>query len=111
MQNPVTRFEIRMANGCNGVNVTILLWAAVIAFPASWVQKAKGLLTGTLAIHFINLIRFISLFYLGQYNQRWFDFAHMYVWESLMMLDTLVVFWTWAYFVRKSGSITHAGAR
>jgi exosortase H (IPTLxxWG-CTERM-specific) len=111
MQNPVTHFEIRMANGCNGVNVTILLWAAVIAFPASWLQKAKGLLAGTLAIHSVNLVRFISLFYLGQYSQRWFDFAHMYLWESLMMLDTLVVFWTWAYFVRKSGSsIAHAGA-
>jgi hypothetical protein len=32
------------------------------------------------------------------------------LWESLMMLDTLVVFWTWAYFVRKSGSIAHASA-
>ena len=108
MRSPASRFEIRMANGCNGVNVTILLWAALIAFPASWLQKAKGLLAGTLAIHSVNLIRFISLFYLGQYNQRWFDFAHLYVWESLMMFDTLVVFWTWAYFVRKS--IAHAGA-
>jgi exosortase H (IPTLxxWG-CTERM-specific) len=109
MQNPVSHFEIRMANGCNGVNVTVLLWAAVVAFPASWLQKGKGLLAGTLAIHLVNLLRFISLFYLGQYSQRWFDFAHMYLWESLMMLDTLVVFWTWACFVRKSGSIAHAG--
>ena len=110
MQNPVSRFAIRMANGCNGVNVTILLWAAILAFPASWAQKGKGLLAGTLAIHSVNLVRFISLFYLGQYSQRWFDFAHLYLWESLMMLDTLVVFWTWAYLVRKSGSIAHASA-
>jgi len=110
MRNPGTNFEIRMANGCNGINVTVLLWAAVIAFPASWFQKIKGLAAGTLAIHSVNLVRFISLYYLGQYSQSWFEFAHMYLWESLMMLDTLVVFWTWAYFVRKSESMAHAPA-
>lgn len=110
LRSPINGYQIRMANGCNGVNVTVLLWAAIIAYPASWLQKGKGLLAGTLAIHAVNLLRFISLFYLGQYNQHWFDFAHMYLWESLMMLDTLVVFWTWAYFVRKPGPIAHAGA-
>jgi len=111
LENPTSRFEIRMANGCNGVNVTILLWAAILAFPATWAQKGKGLLAGTVAIHSVNMVRFISLYYLGQFNQRWFDFAHEYLWESLMMLDTLVVFWTWAYFVQKSGTVAHARAQ
>jgi exosortase H (IPTLxxWG-CTERM-specific) len=111
LENPVNHFAIQMAYGCNGAHVTILLWAAVLAFPASWMQKAKGLAAGTAAIHAVNLIRFISLFYVGQYNRAWFDFAHLYLWESLMMLDTLVIFWTWAYFVRKSGSTVHANAR
>jgi len=111
LQNPVTSFAIQMAYGCNGAHVTILLWAAVLAFPAPWMQKAKGLAAGTAAIHLVNLLRFISLFYVGQYSRAWFDFAHLYLWESLMMLDTLVIFWTWAYFVRKSGSIANAIAR
>src|ERR1035441_7451419 len=111
LENPATHFEIQMAYGCNGAHVTILLWAAVLAFPASWMQKVKGLAAGTAAIHAVNLVRFISLFYIGQYSRAWFDFAHLYLWESLMMLDTLVIFWTWAYFVRKSGLTAHARAR
>jgi exosortase H (IPTLxxWG-CTERM-specific) len=111
LENPVSKFEIQMAYGCNGAHVTILLWAALLAFPASWMQKVKGLAAGTVAIHAVNLVRFISLFYLGQYSQAWFDFAHLYLWESLMMLVTLVVFWTWAHFVRKSGSMADARAR
>jgi exosortase H (IPTLxxWG-CTERM-specific) len=110
LENPGTHFAIQMAYGCNGAHVTILLWAAVLAFPASWMQKAKGLAAGTAAIHAVNLIRFISLFYVGQYNRAWFDFAHLYLWESLMMLDTLVIFWTWAYFVRKSAAAKHANS-
>ena len=108
LENPVSHFGIQMAYGCNGAHVTILLWAAVLAFPASWMQKAKGLAAGTAAIHVVNLLRFISLFYVGQYSRAWFDFAHLYLWESLMMLDTLVIFWTWAYFVRKSGLMVDA---
>jgi exosortase H (IPTLxxWG-CTERM-specific) len=111
LENPTSHFAIQMAYGCNGAHVTILLWAAVLAFPASWLQKAKGLAAGTAAIHVVNLVRFISLFYVGQYNRDWFDFAHLYLWESLMMLDTLVIFWTWAYFVRKSGAMADARAR
>jgi exosortase H (IPTLxxWG-CTERM-specific) len=108
LENPVTHYAIEMAYGCNGAHVTILLWAAVLAFPATWVQKLKGLAAGTAAIHIVNLLRFISLFYIGQYNRAWFDFAHLYLWESLMMLDTLVIFWTWAYFVRKSQAVGNA---
>jgi exosortase H (IPTLxxWG-CTERM-specific) len=102
LEDPMNHFAIQMAYGCNGAHVTILLWAAMLAFPASWLQKLQGLAAGTAAIHVVNLVRFISLFYLGQYRQSWFDFAHLYLWESLMMLDTLVIFWTWAYLVRKS---------
>ena len=43
----------------------------------------------------MNLLRIISLFYLGQFRMSWFDFAHLYVWECLMMVVTLVVFWNW----------------
>jgi exosortase H (IPTLxxWG-CTERM-specific) len=102
MRDPLSLFTIQMAYGCNGAHVTILLWAAVLAFPASWKQKLAGMAAGTAAIHIVNLLRFISLFYVGEYNRAWFDFAHLYLWESLMMIDTLVIFWTWANFVRRS---------
>ena len=108
LQSPANHFGIQMVNGCNALNVTLLLWAAVLAFPASWSQKAKGLLAGTAAIHAVNVVRFVSLFYIGQYNQAWFDFAHWYLWESVMMLDTLVVFWIWVHMVRRSGSMRDA---
>ena len=84
--------------------MTILLWAAVLAFPASWVQKTKGMLAGGLAIQGINVVRFISLYYLLQYSRPLFDFAHEYLWESLIMLDALVVFWLWVQRVFRSAA-------
>jgi exosortase H (IPTLxxWG-CTERM-specific) len=101
-------FGVKVENGCNAVNVTILLWAAILTYPASWSAKTKGLTAGSLALHSVNLLRIITLFYLGQYNRAWFDFAHYYLWESLIVLDTLAIFWFWATLVRRSGPQAHA---
>lgn len=95
LRNPSTGFAITVEDTCNASNVVILLWAAVLAFPASWRQRAKGIVAGTLVLHAVNLLRIVSLYYLGQYRAEWFEFAHIYVWEGLMMLVTLVVFWSW----------------
>lgn len=88
-------FAISIEPGCNGVEAMIVLAAALIAFPTTWAYKIKGLLWGTLAIQALNLVRIISLFYLGQWSRELFDWAHLYVWQALIMLDALVVFLVW----------------
>jgi exosortase H (IPTLxxWG-CTERM-specific) len=93
--SPINGFTIEMKDGCNGVNVTILLWSAVLAFPVSRAWKLVGILVGAMAIQGLNFFRFISLFYLGQYSLSWFEFAHLYLWETLILLDALVVFGLW----------------
>ncbi len=105
---PSGNFAIEMKNGCNGVNVMILLWCAILAFPSSWIWKAGGLVVGSAAIQSVNFVRFISLFYLGQYNMTWFEFAHSYLWESLIMVDALVVFWVWATMTFRSAATRDA---
>jgi exosortase H (IPTLxxWG-CTERM-specific) len=102
LSHPATGSGVEMKDGCNGVNVTLLLCSALIAFPVSWLPRLKGLVIGTLAIQIVNLARFISLFFLLEYNRPLFDFAHDYLWESLIMLDALVVFWIWVYGLRRS---------
>ena len=101
-------FAVEMRDGCNGVNVTILLWSAVLAFPAPWTMKALGLAAGTVILQALNIVRFVSLFYIGQYSLTWFDFAHGYLWESLLVLDTMVVFWLWVNRVSRYRPARHA---
>jgi exosortase H (IPTLxxWG-CTERM-specific) len=109
MRSQSTDFAVRMANGCNGLHVMIVLWSAIVAFPASLSQKIRGLVIGSVAIHGINLLRFISLFFLGQYAPNWFEFAHVYFWESMIMLDSLVIFWLWTQYVSRSSVTLNAG--
>ena len=89
-------FSIVVANGCNGINVVVLLWSALLAWPASrWTDKVKGMGFGMLAIQAANALRIITLFYLGQWNQQWFEIMHLYVWEILIMVLGLAVFAIW----------------
>jgi exosortase H (IPTLxxWG-CTERM-specific) len=88
-------FAVSIEAGCNGVEATIVLLAAVLAFPAPWKNKLAGLLAGVLAVQGLNVVRVISLFYLGQWNTEVFEWAHLYVWQALIMLDVLIVWLVW----------------
>lgn len=47
----------------------------------------------------------ISLYYLGQWGMEAFEFAHLYLWQALIMLDVLVVWLLWMRLVaRQSGT-------
>ena len=85
-------FSISIESGCNGVEATIVLIAAVVAFRANWRQRLFAIVFGFLAIQAANLARIISLFYLGQWNFDVFTWIHLYLWPVLIMLDVLIVF-------------------
>jgi len=42
LRNPSNGFAMEVLDGCNGDDVAVLLWAAILAYPASWLQKGKG---------------------------------------------------------------------
>lgn len=86
---------VKIMPGCNGVEAMICLAAAIIAFPASWMQKVVGLFMGFTAIQLLNIVRIISLFYLLQWNKDWFEWAHLYIWQALIILDALIIFILW----------------
>jgi len=50
---------------------------------------------GFFAIQFLNLVRIVTLFYLGQWNQVAFEWFHLYLWQALIIMDALVVWLVW----------------
>ena len=95
LQSTANGFAISIERGCNGVEAVIILVSAMLAFPAPWKSRLIGIALGFVAIQALNLVRIISLFYLGQWNMKVFEWAHLYVWQALIMLDVLVVWLVW----------------
>lgn len=104
-------FAVSIEAGCNGVEATIVLIAAVLAFPAPWRARVTAIALGFLAVQAMNILRIISLFYLGNWNLDVFSWVHLYLWPALIMLDVLIVFIVYLrYLGRQPGATQNAGA-
>ncbi len=88
-------FAVAIEAGCNGVEATLVLTAAMLAFRATWRHRLAGIVVGVAAVQLLNVVRVVSLFYLGQWNRTWFDWFHLYLWQALIVLDALVAFLIW----------------
>jgi len=86
---------VEIANGCNAIEASILLAAAILAFPARIRHRLIGAALGIALLQIVNLLRIISLLYLSRYAPGWFDFFHLYLWDALIMLDGLLIFLVW----------------
>ena len=64
--NSTTVFGVLIEAGYNGIEARTVLFAAIAAFPAGGLHKQLGPAAGFLAVQALNLVRVISLFYLGQ---------------------------------------------
>jgi exosortase H (IPTLxxWG-CTERM-specific) len=95
LQSTRNGFAVSIEGGCNGIEAAIVLLSAMMAFPAPWKHRALGMLAGLLAVQALNVVRVISLFYLGQWSAAAFEWAHLYAWQALIMLDVLIVGLVW----------------
>ena len=90
------RFAVTIFNGCNGLITSLILISGVLAFPARWSAKAIGVFGGLIAIQVINLVRIVSLFYIGVFFPEHFNDAHIFVWQSLVILAGISLWIVWA---------------
>jgi exosortase H (IPTLxxWG-CTERM-specific) len=88
-------FGVSIEAGCNGVEAALILIAAMLAYPAPWMHRLLGIVAGLAAVQALNIVRVISLFYVGQWSTAAFEWTHLYLWQALIMLDVLVVWLLW----------------
>ena len=111
IQSQSNGFAVAIAPGCDGIEAVIILVSAIMAFPSPWKHKLIGIGIGFLAIQALNLVRIISLFYMGQWDRNWFDWFHLYLWQALIIIDALAVWLIWLrYLPRRSGPLRPSAA-
>jgi exosortase H (IPTLxxWG-CTERM-specific) len=91
------RFGVTIYNGCNGLITSLIFISGVLAFPARTSAKLIGVIGGLLAIQLINLVRIVSLFYIGVFLPQHFNDAHIFVWQSLVIIAGISLWIVWAH--------------
>lgn len=90
------RFSVNVIQGCDSIYPTAMLWAALLAYPSTLRSKLIGMCGGAIVLFIINIIRIVTMFYIGIYVPSLFDMVHVYAWQALFILLTLAVWLLWA---------------
>lgn len=89
-------FSVNIQNGCNGLETVLFLLAAVLAFPARAAQKAIAVAAGIVLIQVINLVRVVTLYWLGCHKPEWFASFHLAVWQTIVFATAVLFFAAWS---------------
>ena len=90
------RFAFEIVDLCTGIVPTMIFVAAVLAFPSKLPEKLIVALLGAMGIFVVNLIRLVSLFYIGAFVPSVFGATHLLVWQSFMILFSVGIWLLWA---------------
>jgi exosortase family protein XrtM len=91
--SPQARLSVR--NACEGIETMLLLASAILAYRASWRDKAWGVMLGTLLVYALNQLRIVSLFYAFRHDRAFFEALHGYVAPVILILLAGVYFLWW----------------
>jgi exosortase/archaeosortase family protein len=93
----VGRTSVEIVADCSPHMPYLIFAGVVLAFPAPWRKRLFGLVAGALVIHSFNVIRILALIGILVWRRSWFEFAHVYLWQTGTIL---VVFATFALWLR-----------
>ncbi len=97
------QFAADIKAGCTGIEPVIILLSAIFAFPSSWRAKVYGAILGMAVLQAVNLIRIVSLVYLGINHPKYFHDAHTFIWQIVIIALSLFLWMVWARSLKPDG--------
>jgi len=91
-------FALEVAKECSGLSASWLLLVAIVAFESPWKHKLWGMAIGLLIIQTINIIRLISLYYIGDWLPDYFVLIHEQIWPILLNISMILIFGGWLFY-------------
>jgi len=88
-------YWIIITDACNGTIPILMLWAAILAYPADVLYKAAWLLLGYTLFSLVNAVRIVMVVYLVEYNDGGhasFHWVHDLLGNALLLLVGLGIF-------------------
>ena len=103
-RQPVERFgsslfalgtSVEIVADCSPHMPFLIFAAVILAFPSSWRQRLIGILFGAVVIHLFNTVRIVTLIWVLAWRRQWFDFVHVYLWQTGTILIVFITFALW----------------
>ena len=86
---------LQIVPDCTPLMPFAALTIAVFAYPATWRWRALGLAGGAVALWLYNLLRIFVLASVLRFHPQWFEFIHIYLWQTMTLLVVFAMFLVW----------------
>ena len=86
---------INILNGCDGMDVVLLLAAAMLVAPITIYQRVAGILTGSILVYLCNQLRILALFYSYRTDKSLFSLLHGTIAPILLIVIAAAFFVLW----------------
>lgn len=87
--------SLRVIEGCDGITVFILIFAAVLAFPKPLRERLIGVAVLIPILFVLNWARLFILSAIRFYTPDYFNFVHVYLFQPVMVFATFICFIAW----------------
>ena len=88
-------FAVNIVAECTAAGPLVLFIGAVAAYPAHVKAKGLGVLLGLVVLTAVNLVRIMSLFWIGSNFPDHLRMAHLLVWQTAIIVLAIIVWLFW----------------
>jgi exosortase family protein XrtM len=88
--------NLHVTRGCEGVEIFLLLVAAIVAFPATLQRRAQGLLWGLILAYVLSVARLMALHYVLRYAPDAWEALHGLVLPLGPLVPIALYFMRWS---------------
>ncbi len=102
-----SRYALEIKHGCDGLQVSVFFAIAVLATPCGVAMLARlpVILLGTSFLLLFNLVRIVSLYYVGIFFPSQFEIMHRGVWQPVFIFVPLFLWVMWSRRVERRSTV------
>lgn len=94
-------YSLLIQKGCDAIAPIMLVVTGILLFPADRKKKWLGIGIGILSLFALNLIRIITLYFVGKHAPEYFEFMHIEFWQVVFIGLAILYFFYWLNWVTK----------
>lgn len=100
-------FSCVVDTGCNAMSAVVLVTAGLLGFPGvTWRSRFLGMAVLLPVILLLNIARIAGLYWTGAYLPQWFGPAHVYVWQTVVIAVTVLLWLVWLSWNSRSRGVS-----
>lgn len=102
--------NLNVLKGCEGTEVLLILYAAIIAMRRPWRATLVGLLVGSAVVFVLNQFRIVALYFVVAWQRDWFEAVHGFAAPILIVVLCGIGFLGWLRLTEPTTEPTTAAA-